>query len=359
MATVLNDEDEDFLRDKIASFLDREGHDVISAPDGREAFDRGVSATPDVLVTDWMLKDHIHGLHVSEALKGVNPALTTILITGFPSQELLTESDRVGVLQLLEKPFDLNDLKDAVASAADSGVSPIALPRAIPVLEAERDGELRFATERAGELLVQASASGAFERLQDIFGEQIMERVAEAVVDWTEVESTAFPEQTFRIRSRWRAGTEGAPWTVVICPVSETGWRGDPRVRILLDHRNRSQPGIAELGPVVVLEREGVLRRLLMTQIDRIGALCYPADDLASALRLLEAEPRARTVLLDLELAGDQVGDWVSQIRAVRPDVRAIGTGAADVSEDLRRQGVECVLPKPWRIVELLDALSA
>lgn len=57
MAAVLIVEDEDSGRDALASFLSREGHRVISVPGGREAFDRGLSATPDVLVTDWMLKD--------------------------------------------------------------------------------------------------------------------------------------------------------------------------------------------------------------------------------------------------------------------------------------------------------------
>lgn len=77
MASVLIVEDERSLRETLARFLTQEGHDVISAANGREAFDQGITAKPDVLVTDWMLKNHIHGLHVAEALKAVHSAVTT------------------------------------------------------------------------------------------------------------------------------------------------------------------------------------------------------------------------------------------------------------------------------------------
>ena len=43
-------------------------------------------------------------------------------------------------------------------------------------------------------------------------------------------------------------------------------------------------------------ERDGVVRRLLVSQIERVGAICYPSDDLQSALRLLSAAPRARII---------------------------------------------------------------
>ena len=46
------------------------------------------------------------------------------MITGFPSKDLLSESDRCGVLQLLEKPFALEELKSAVTNASLAEKSP-------------------------------------------------------------------------------------------------------------------------------------------------------------------------------------------------------------------------------------------
>jgi len=49
MESVLIVEDEGSLRDTLTRFLRREEHDLISAADGRAAFDSVISASPDVL----------------------------------------------------------------------------------------------------------------------------------------------------------------------------------------------------------------------------------------------------------------------------------------------------------------------
>jgi hypothetical protein len=105
------------------------------------------------------------------------------------------------------------------------------------------------------------------------------------------------------IRARQRPGKVG--WLAVVCRREEEQRRSDPRVRILLDVRaGTSTRTLQDHGPVIVVERDGFVRRLLVSQIERVGAICYPSDDLASALKLLSAEPRARTILVDFALAG-------------------------------------------------------
>lgn len=130
-------------------------------------------------------------------------------------------------------------------------------------------------------------------------------------------------------------------------------------MRILLDERGGSlKRTLVDRGPVVVIERDGVVRRLLVAQIERAGALCYASDDLKSALRLLAAEPRVHSVMIDFLLAGQEIGSWVSQIRALRPDVRLIGTGGIGSESNLLSKGVSHVLRKPWRINDLIDVLD-
>ncbi|MBJ19995.1 MAG: hypothetical protein CL933_11310 [Deltaproteobacteria bacterium] len=111
-------------------------------------------------------------------------------------------------------------------------------------------------------------------------------------------------------------------------------------------------------GPVVVIERDGAVRRLLVSQVERVGAICYASDDLSSALRLLDAEPRALTVLVDSALAGSEMGDWVERIHAVRPGASIVGTGGVGAESDLLAHGVDRVLRKPWWINHLLDAIE-
>ena len=87
----------------------------------------------------------------------------------------------------------------------------------------------------------------------------------------------------------------------------------------------------------MVLERDGVVRQLLVAQIERAGALCYPSDDLKSALRLLAAEPRVRSVVVDFALADGAMASWVAQIRAERPDVQLVGTGGVGAVSERSR----------------------
>ncbi len=357
MSSILIVEDENSLRQTLTRFLTREGHEVISVSDGREAFDLGLAACPEVLVTDWMLKNHIHGLHVAEALKAVNPALHTILITGFPSKDLLSESDRCGVLQLLEKPFDLRELQAAVLRASETKLKP-GRAQPIAVVEADLDGTIRFVSQRAREIFPQDASDEPTASLQELLGVGVLDDLEAALSDWVPCEPITSGATSDRWMIRARSSGNGRGWLIVILPEDEKARTADPRVRILLDHRSRPKPILADQGPVVVIERDGAVRRLLVSQIERIGTLCYPAEDLPAALKLIEAEPRVSNVLLDFGLAGADVEEWIHAIRALRSDVLIIGTGGAGSEEDLLALGVTRVLPKPWRIMELLDAMT-
>ena len=375
MATVLLVEDEDSLRETLRRYLVHEGHEVVAAASGGEALEAGIGFNPDVLVADWMLKNHIHGLHVSQIFRALHPRLNTILITGFPSRDLLEESGRSGVMRLLEKPFDLTELQRAVRDAALLGAT--ASP---PASESEDDalsvyqnapvaaiavnaaGGIEFVSERARELFAESPLGRDPETLQELLGPTGVERVIEAEGAWIPLGADGTGDATSLlggwIRARLRDG--GAGWIIVMVPPDEEQRRSDPRIRILLDDRT---PGsirvLADPGPVVVIERDSVVRRLLVSQIERSGALCYPSDDFRSALRLLVAEPRVQTVLVDCGLAGAELASWATQIRAARPEATIVGTGSGGAEAAIREAGVEKVLRKPWRIQDLLDAIDS
>ncbi len=357
MATVLIVEDEDVLRETLSSFLTRKGHDVIAAASGYEALEVGLDASPDVLVADWMLKNHIHGLHVSAVFRALHPNLNTILITGFPSRDLLEESDRCGISRLLEKPFDLQDLDAAVSSALARPADGADPSPGIAAIVVDASGTLQFASQRAQQLFAASKLTSNPVRLTDLIEGEALAAVEAAVSDWTAVRPRGQRTQEWLLRARRRPGRAG--FLIVLCPREEEQRRGDARIRILLDERGGSlKRTLADRGPVVVIERDGVVRRLLVAQIERAGALCYPSDDLKSALRLLEAEPRVRSVMVDFALAGQEMTSWIARIRAERPDVHLIGTGGIGSEAELLGLGVSRVLRKPWRINDLIDALD-
>ena len=360
MASVLIVEDENSLRETLARFLEHEGHEVLSAASGREAFDVGISAESEILVTDWMLKDHIPGLHVSEALRAVNPELRTILITGFPSRDLLSESDRCGVLQLLEKPFNLDDLQEALEEAERATV---VRGRTTPVgvVEIDGEGKLHFANARARTMFAHTVTGRDASQLQDILGANALDLVQAARDDWvsTPVDlatAEAGESESWIMRSRPLTGGPGS--LLVLLDEEERPLSNDPRVRILLDQHGATRPILPDNGPVIVIENDGSVRRLLVSQIERLGALCYPTDDFPRALKLLEAEPRAATVLIDFEFAGANIRKWLRAVNDIRPGVLVVGTGGSGGREDLMALGVNRVLSKPWRITDLLEAVT-
>jgi CheY-like chemotaxis protein len=356
MATVVIVEDEDSLRETLSRYLTHEGYDVIAAASGYEALEAGIEAMPDVLVADWMLKSHVHGLHVSEVFRALHPQLNTILITGFSSRDLLEQSDRQGVLRLLEKPFDLQELQDAVREAASAKAVRGEEGPPIAVMAIGLEGGVQFSSARACELLAGAGLSAGSTNLREVLVGDALERLEAAESDWVEVQSRGVLAQPWLLRARRRPGRAG--WLVILCPQDEWHRRGDPRLRLLLDEgSDPDRPAVGDPGPVVVIERDGVVRRLLVSQVERIGAICYPSDDLPSALRLLTAEPRVGTVLIDFTLAGPEMADWAARIRAIRPDTHIVGTGGVGAETDLVAQGVSRVLRKPWRITDLVSAL--
>ncbi len=118
---VLVVDDEESYRDSLVWLIKGEGLEVESAISGLEAIELGKNFLPDVLVVDWMLGDRIDGLRVAAEISEVCPNLKTIVISGYPSTELRERVERAGVWAFLEKPFTLEDIRELLHSACESG----------------------------------------------------------------------------------------------------------------------------------------------------------------------------------------------------------------------------------------------
>ena len=116
---------------------------------------------------------------------------------------------------------------------------------------------------------------------------------------------------------------------------------------------------VHSLEPAIfIVDDDPAVRDSLQQLLEFIG---FTVEAYGSGESFLEQAslPDRACVLLDLKLPGDELEDWMRQITAAGRDVKVIGTGASEVSGELRRLSIDCVLPKPWRIIELLDALAA
>lgn len=123
-STILLVEDDDEMRRLLATVLRRDGHRVAEARDGEEAldwlglclFDGSLERIPSLIVSDVRLPNFT-GIELLEGLLCAREAIPTILITGFPDAQIRADAEELGAECVMEKPFDLDELRAAVHTA--------------------------------------------------------------------------------------------------------------------------------------------------------------------------------------------------------------------------------------------------
>lgn len=120
---VLIVEDEDILAGNLKSHLERVACDTRVAPDGASAIRLIEAFSPEVVVLDYRLPD-MTGFQVFDAIRGAGRAPRGILITGHPSNEVISGAYERGIAHILFKPFPLVELSKVVCSDAPPANRP-------------------------------------------------------------------------------------------------------------------------------------------------------------------------------------------------------------------------------------------
>ncbi|MFQ5805781.1 MAG: response regulator [Phycisphaerae bacterium] len=355
MSKVLVVDDEERYRDHLSRALLRDDHEVRTAASGRDAISVGSRFRPEVLVADWMLKSQVHGLHVSEALRAVVPELRTILITGYPSFDLRNEAQKHHVSKFIEKPFELDELREAVRRAGSATPAP-RRQTTIAVLEVDRDGAILFANSRARELLASAVAGGDGENLREVFDPVAFKQIPAATRRWVTVSPRSAAQPAWHLRAREYAGLEAR--LLIVVPDGQRHGRQHPAVRMLLDLESSGAVRWPFEGRALIVDADDMVRRIVAAQIEQAGGICHTADTLGNALQTFRRDADIDVVILDYDLAVENLRDFVRQIRAIRPDVRIVGTSGSEGSTDFEDMSVEQFLLKPWTIRDLINLLT-
>ncbi len=117
MAKILIVDDEESYRRYLSARLARDGHAVETSASEADGIGIGEAFGPDLLIVDWKLENGESGIRVAAALHQRNQELRTILITGFSAESVMREIDDPPVFRRIEKPFDIDELVDAVGEA--------------------------------------------------------------------------------------------------------------------------------------------------------------------------------------------------------------------------------------------------
>lgn len=110
MGKILLVEDDPQVGELVKRFLEKEGLGVDWVRSGREALDRvWEGSKPDLVVLDRGLPDK-EGLEVLKELRGLDPLLPVLLLTGRADEDSRVEGLLEGADDYLGKPFSLKEL---------------------------------------------------------------------------------------------------------------------------------------------------------------------------------------------------------------------------------------------------------
>lgn len=135
---VLVVDDEPSVCRSLSMVLERFGFEVTTAQDGHEALRRFRRELQDLVIADLKMPG-MTGLDLLREIKRTSPGTPVVLLTAFGTVETAVQAMKEGAFDFLQKPFDVEQLKDVVSRALrpreDQGVERPIIARSQRMLE--------------------------------------------------------------------------------------------------------------------------------------------------------------------------------------------------------------------------------
>ena len=114
--TILVCDDDGDYRQAIVRALQQEDHQVIAASDGTSGLQRLAEEAVDIVVTDLQMPG-ADGIEILRAATALSPPVPVLIMTGYASAETAVEAMKLGALDYIIKPVDMQDLQLGVHQA--------------------------------------------------------------------------------------------------------------------------------------------------------------------------------------------------------------------------------------------------
>lgn len=115
---ILVVDDEKIMQDSFSRILTREGHEVQTAASGEEAIERFDREPFDVVLLDIKMPG-IGGMETLRRLKEMDPGVTILIVTGYPSIDTAVKAIKLGAYDYITKPFTPDVLRIAINRALE------------------------------------------------------------------------------------------------------------------------------------------------------------------------------------------------------------------------------------------------
>ena len=114
---ILAVDDEPSITKMVGKVLGREGYEVIECHDSKRVEEYLLYTDLGLVITDYKMPG-LDGLQVLELIKESNPSLPVLFLTGQGTIETAVQATKAGAVVFLTKPFDPDDLVQAVRTHA-------------------------------------------------------------------------------------------------------------------------------------------------------------------------------------------------------------------------------------------------
>lgn len=106
---ILVVEDDEMVLKALEFRLKKDGYEVVTASNGKEAMELLKTKTFQLVLTDLMLP-FVTGLEVLSYIKATNPKLPVAILSGADEEATIMDAFRMGVDDFISKPFSPGEL---------------------------------------------------------------------------------------------------------------------------------------------------------------------------------------------------------------------------------------------------------
>jgi len=109
-------DDEQIVLDSVSKILIDADYEVDVSLSGLKGLDRAIQKDYDIVLTDILMPD-IGGMRVLRDIKRAKPSIPVVIITGYATTKSAVQAMKLGAANYIEKPFEPEELLNAVSSA--------------------------------------------------------------------------------------------------------------------------------------------------------------------------------------------------------------------------------------------------
>lgn len=298
MKPILIVEDEAIVRESLRDWLADGGYQVETVERGEEALKALVEQDFGAVILDMKLpgKD---GLKVLREAKAHRPQLKAIIITAYPSVPTAVEAMKIGAIDYLTKPIDLNDLEKLIRET----LGPVQVeikPKAVteeavaePIVVEEAGSRYRPGVARPFRQTSVEDGSKCYDAC--VFeGSLVSKRLC--------------------IRR----------WQCYSCPFfDQVSYKGDMKRVKKFIKTGEAAKEVPQIKPILIVEDEAIMRESLRDWLRDGGYEVETVEEGDGALQRI-GEKEFGVVVLDLRLPGRDGLEVLKEVRARRAELKGV-----------------------------------